>query len=92
MARVLSSAIVRRPKGDAIKALTFQGPGQRSWEEMADPRIQFATHTFALEDTMAAYDTFADAANTQALKGVLEADRVADEHVEPKEALVAHSG
>ena len=33
----------------------------------------FATHRFALGDTMAAYDTFADAANTNALKVVLEA-------------------
>ena len=38
-----------------------------------DPRI-FATHRFALEDTMAAYDTFADAANTNALKVLLEAN------------------
>ena len=36
-----------------------------------DPTI-FATHRFALEDTMAAYDTFADAASTNALKVVLE--------------------
>jgi alcohol dehydrogenase len=36
-----------------------------------DPTL-FATHRFALEDTMAAYDTFADAANTNALKVVLE--------------------
>jgi alcohol dehydrogenase len=36
-----------------------------------DPSL-FATHRFALEDTMAAYDTFADAANTNALKVVLE--------------------
>jgi alcohol dehydrogenase len=35
-----------------------------------DPSL-FATHRFALEDTMAAYDTFADAANTNALKVVL---------------------
>jgi len=35
-----------------------------------DPSL-FATHRFALEDTMAAYDTFADAANTGALKVVL---------------------
>jgi alcohol dehydrogenase len=34
-----------------------------------DPTL-FATHRFALEDTMAAYDTFADAANTGALKVV----------------------
>jgi alcohol dehydrogenase len=36
-----------------------------------DPSL-FATHRFALEDTMAAYDTFADAANSGALKVVLQ--------------------
>ena len=36
-----------------------------------DPTV-FATHRFALEDTMGAYDTFADAATTQALKVVLQ--------------------
>jgi alcohol dehydrogenase len=36
-----------------------------------DPTI-FATHRFPLEDTMSAYDTFADAANTNALKVVLQ--------------------
>ena len=36
-----------------------------------DPTI-FATHRFGLDDTMAAYDTFADAASTNALKVVLE--------------------
>jgi alcohol dehydrogenase len=36
-----------------------------------DPTV-FATHQFALEDTMAAYDTFADASKTNALKVVLE--------------------
>ena len=35
-----------------------------------DPSL-FATHRFSLEDTMAAYDTFADAAHTNALKVVL---------------------
>jgi alcohol dehydrogenase len=35
-----------------------------------DPSL-FATHHYALGDTMAAYDTFADAANTHALKVVL---------------------
>ena len=35
-----------------------------------DPTV-FATHRYALEDTMDAYDTFADAANTNALKVVL---------------------
>jgi alcohol dehydrogenase len=36
-----------------------------------DPSL-FATHHFSLDDTMTAYDTFADAANTHALKVVLE--------------------
>lgn len=36
-----------------------------------DPTV-FATHRLALEDTMAAYDTFADAASTDALKVVLQ--------------------
>jgi alcohol dehydrogenase len=36
-----------------------------------DPTV-FATHRFALEDTMAAYDAFADASRTNALKVVLE--------------------
>jgi alcohol dehydrogenase len=36
-----------------------------------DPSL-FATHHYALADTMGAYDTFADAANTGALKIVLE--------------------
>jgi len=36
-----------------------------------DPTV-FATHRFALEDTMSAYDTFADASRTAALKVVLE--------------------
>jgi alcohol dehydrogenase len=36
-----------------------------------DPSL-FATHHYALEDTMAAYDTFADAGNTGALKVVLQ--------------------
>jgi alcohol dehydrogenase len=35
-----------------------------------DPTV-FATHRYALDDTMDAYDTFADAANTNALKVVL---------------------
>ena len=37
----------------------------------------FATHRFALDDAMTAYDTFADAASTGALKVVLEADQPA---------------
>ena len=40
-----------------------------------DPTL-FATHHFALDDTMAAYDTFADAATTDALKVVLSGTEV----------------
>jgi alcohol dehydrogenase len=36
--------------------------------------LPFATHYFPLGETMAAYDTFADAANTHALKVVLTAE------------------
>ncbi|HTX30394.1 MAG TPA: zinc-dependent alcohol dehydrogenase family protein [Solirubrobacteraceae bacterium] len=46
-----------------------------------DPSL-FATHRFALGDTMSAYDTFADAAHTGALKVVLcgeHSDSVADQ-------------
>jgi alcohol dehydrogenase len=48
-----------------------------------DPSL-FATHRFALGDTMSAYDTFADAANTGALKVVLsgaERTRAASDRV-----------
>jgi alcohol dehydrogenase len=54
-----------------------------------DPTI-FATHRFALGETMSAYETFADAASTNALKVVLEAsprDPSANGHVDA--ALVA---
>jgi alcohol dehydrogenase len=46
---------------------------------VADGRLDptaFATHRFPLGDTMAAYDTFADAAHTGALKVVLQAGNV----------------
>ena len=38
--------------------------------------LPFATHHFPLDETMSAYDTFADAANTHALKVVLAAEPV----------------
>jgi alcohol dehydrogenase len=44
-------------------------------QDRLDPTL-FATHRFELGDTMAAYDTFAAAAETNALKVVLSADRV----------------
>jgi alcohol dehydrogenase len=49
-----------------------------------DPSL-FATHRFALGDTMAAYDTFADAANTNALKVVLKGSEASSvsERLEP---------
>src|SRR3984885_1794550 len=52
-----------------------------------DPTV-FATHRFALEDTMSAYDTFADAANTAALKVVLEGSEV-NRGSEPAVAVAA---
>ena len=48
----------------------------------------FATHRFPLEETMAAYDTFAAAAETDALKVVLEAGRVTQNQAEKEVALV----
>ena len=48
-----------------------------------DPTV-FATHRFALGDTMAAYDTFADAATTDALKVVLEGSELAHRHERPR--------
>jgi alcohol dehydrogenase len=50
----------------------------------------FATHRFALGDTEAAYDVFADAANTQALKVVLSAEPVAPAAKAGEAALAAH--
>ncbi len=54
-----------------------------------DPSL-FATHRFALGDTMAAYDTFADAAGTGALKVVLQGaySNSAQEQVQSSAALV----
>jgi alcohol dehydrogenase len=48
----------------------------------------FATHRFPLEETMAAYDTFAAAAETDALKVVLEAAPVTEQRPESEVALV----
>jgi alcohol dehydrogenase len=48
----------------------------------------FATHRFPLGDTMAAYDTFAAAAETDALKVVLEAEPVTEKQIEREVALV----
>jgi alcohol dehydrogenase len=44
-------------------------------EGRLDPTV-FTTHRFALGDTMSAYDTFADASSTGALKVVLEGPEV----------------
>jgi alcohol dehydrogenase len=51
-----------------------------------DPTV-FATHHFALEDTMSAYDTFADASKTAALKVVLAGSEVHGD----SEAVIAAS-
>jgi alcohol dehydrogenase len=54
-----------------------------------DPSL-FATHHYALADTMAAYDTFADAANTGALKIVLSGTDSNDTDTQQAGALAAH--
>ena len=51
-----------------------------------DPTL-FATHHFELHDTESAYETFADAATTNALKVVLSADRAQLTAKEQTEAL-----
>jgi alcohol dehydrogenase len=48
----------------------------------------FATHRFALDETMAAYDTFADAANTHALKVMLLAEPTTSSSTRRKKELV----
>jgi alcohol dehydrogenase len=53
-----------------------------------DPSL-FATHHFALDDTMGAYDTFADAANTNALKVVLQGAESHTSQTERTAALAA---
>ena len=54
-----------------------------------DPSL-FATHRFGLEDSMSAYDTFADAANSGALKVVLEGSERGETGGARAEMLVAH--
>src|SRR6266536_3524703 len=56
-------------------------------EGRVDP-TPFATHRFPLEETMAAYDTFAAAAEPDALKVVLEAAPVLHDRAEKEVALV----
>jgi alcohol dehydrogenase len=51
----------------------------------------FATHRFALADTMDAYETFGDASHTHALKVVLEAEPTRGRPAEHHEALVGAS-
>jgi len=70
---------------------TFTTP--RLLKLIAEGRLDatpFATHRFPLDETMAAYDVFADAANTNALKVVLEAVPVAEGERSKEEALVGH--
>ena len=57
-------------------------------EGRLDP-LPFATHRFPLGETMAAYDTFAAAAETNALKVVLEAEPAVLEVAEREGAAVA---
>lgn len=50
--------------------------------------IAIATHRFPLHETMAAYDTFAAAAEADAPKVVLEATPVSEKRTEKEVALV----
>src|SRR5213595_2817923 len=59
------------------------------WRLDATP---FATHRFPLDETMAAYDIFAAAAETDALKVVLEAAPVTEQRPEREVALVGSGG
>jgi alcohol dehydrogenase len=54
-----------------------------------DPSL-FATHHYPLDDTMAAYDTFADAANTGALKVVLQGSESRGSQTQHASALASH--
>jgi alcohol dehydrogenase len=68
---------------------TFTTP--RLMRLIAEGRLDatpFATHRFPLGETMAAYDTFAAAAETDALKVVLEAEPVTEHVPEREPALV----
>ena len=56
-------------------------------EGRLDP-TPFATHRFPLDETMSAYETFGNAAETHALKVVLEAEPAARATVPDREALV----
>jgi alcohol dehydrogenase len=51
--------------------------------------LPFATHFFPLGETMSAYDTFADAATTNALKVVLTADPIAGKPAATSEKALA---
>ncbi|MDX6401037.1 MAG: alcohol dehydrogenase, partial [Gaiellaceae bacterium] len=51
--------------------------------------LPFATHFFPLGETMSAYDTFADAATTNALKVVLTADPIAGKPASRHEKALA---
>jgi alcohol dehydrogenase len=68
---------------------TFSTP--RLMKLIADGRLDprpFATHRFPLAETMAAYDTFADAASSNALKVVLEGASVEARRPEREEVAV----
>jgi len=68
---------------------TFSTP--RLLELIANGRLDatpFATHRFPLGETMAAYDTFAAAAETNALKVVLEAESTQQDLLEHERAAI----
>jgi alcohol dehydrogenase len=49
-----------------MKALVYHGPGRKSWEA-----ARFVTHRFELGEILQAYDVFANAADTGAIKVVM---------------------
>jgi alcohol dehydrogenase len=53
-----------------------------------DPSL-FATHRFAMDEAMAAYDTFGAAADTNALKVVLQRPGVHNGSVRPERAIAS---
>jgi alcohol dehydrogenase len=57
-------------------------------EHRLEPR-RFATHRFALADAEKAYDVFADAAHSQALKVVLDAEPVQAKRAAGREVAIA---
>lgn len=56
-----------------MKTLVYHDPGYKAWEEIPNPGVnKLITHRFKLDDMIAAYDTFGNAAKEKASKVILE--------------------